>query len=308
MQETWVDAKPGGRLFQAHPLLGYRHLPGQFTVTLHNTYSFEVTHLDNTLRITSPVVQNTQQTERDEIWIFGCSFTHGWSLNDHETFPWLLQTELSEHEVVNFGVGGYATLQSLIQFREALNIGKKPVLAVLTYADIHDLRNTFSRIRRKQVAPHNKLGPLLQPFGRLNKNNDIVYAMADVLYREFPLMRHSAMVHQLEKVYNRLEARFLQCHEVSKRIMEDFCELATEQGVKVVIVGMTAHPLTRDILGYATEMGIPAVDISVNLGEKGYNNLPYDGHPSAKAHHSYAQSLAGFLRTQITDQIRHDQY
>jgi len=37
-----------------------------------------------------------------------------------KTFPWLLQERFPQYEVVNFGLNGYSTVQSLIQLREAL--------------------------------------------------------------------------------------------------------------------------------------------------------------------------------------------
>src|SRR5262245_33278452 len=49
---TDIVIEPGGRLFAADESLGYKHLPGQFRITLSGKYVFAVTHGDDTLRIT----------------------------------------------------------------------------------------------------------------------------------------------------------------------------------------------------------------------------------------------------------------
>jgi hypothetical protein len=100
--QPWTNAdlgirvSPGGRLFTPHPTRGYTQLPGSFVVTLRDGYSFTLTHLPSGLRITHPLWTYTHTRSKPEIWIFGCSFTHGWSLQDHETYPWLLQTRLPD--------------------------------------------------------------------------------------------------------------------------------------------------------------------------------------------------------------------
>jgi hypothetical protein len=72
-------------------------------VTLPNGYAFRVTHLPNTLRVPYPLATDAHARSKPEIWLFGCSFTHGWSLNDEETYPWVLQERLPMYEVVNYG-------------------------------------------------------------------------------------------------------------------------------------------------------------------------------------------------------------
>jgi hypothetical protein len=103
MQDIQLHVTPGGRLYTAHPLLWYSHPPGAFTVSLPNGSAFTVTHLANTLRVTHPLATYANARPKPEIWIFGCSFTHGWALQDQETYPWLLQESLPHSEVVNYG-------------------------------------------------------------------------------------------------------------------------------------------------------------------------------------------------------------
>ncbi len=177
--------------------------------SLPPSYSFGVTHLSNTLRVTRPLEIYNLSDSKDEIWVFGCSVTHGWSLNDDETYPWLLQESLPCYKIVNFGVTGYGTLHSLIQFHEALLKRKKPKAVIIAYGFFHDRRNTFLRLRRKGLVPLNKLGPLVQPYARVNKRGELTWSMATAQFHAFPLMRYSALIHLIEKAYNRILSAIL---------------------------------------------------------------------------------------------------
>ena len=302
VKDITITIEPGGKFFTKHPTLGYTHVPGEFKVTLPDGYAFEVTHLADTLRITHPLATYGMGPRKDEIWIFGCSFTHGWTLNDDETYPWLLQQQLPEYELVNFGVSGYGTLQSFIQFQRALAERPKPRLVILTYASFHDQRNTLLRLRSKQIVPWNKLGPIAQPYATLAENGHLNYAMAEMTYREFPLMRYSALANLIETTYDyKVEDAFYESHEVSKAIIREFNRLAEAQGIELVVAGLLSDRLTADMLAYSREQGIMTVDMSVDLSSRANRNLPHDPHPSPAANRQYAQKLEAFLKRGILE-------
>jgi hypothetical protein len=290
-----AKVEPGGRLFRPHPALGYSHIPGSFVVTLPTGYSFKSTHLPNTLRITRPLDSYDEPSRKEGLWIFGCSMTYGLSLNDEETYPWLLQERLPQYDVVNFSVPGYGTTHSLIQFREALAAGAAPKVAILAYAGFHDERNTFSRMRRKQVAPWNRLGPFSYPCARL-ENGVLRYLSADVEYQEFPLMRRLAFAHYLEMTYNRLEFSWHQGQSVSEALIAEMAGLARKHGSSLIVANISRG---QAMLDWARSNGIPNVDISLDLSIGENTNLPHDGHPSAIATRKYADKLETFLRTNI---------
>jgi hypothetical protein len=300
-EDLGIIVEPGGRFFETHPTLGYRHLPGRFVVRLRTGYSFVATHGPDTLRATHGPRQDRAFPPAPQVWIFGCSMTYGWSVNDWETYPWLLQQRLPNTEVVNFGVNGYGTLHSLIQFREALERGARPKLAVLAYAQIHDERNTFSRTRRKTIAPWNRLGPLLQPYARLDRERGLEVSMAEVEYEAFPLMNQSALSHAAEGIYNRLERRALQSRAVTLALLDEFASLSRKHGIPVVLAGIRS-PQLAEVFDWARSQGVSTADISVNDKEPRYVNLPHDNHPSASAHAEYASRLhAAITRLHLPD-------
>lgn len=296
--EIHIKVSPGETLYTKHPTLGYANIPGEFTIILANGYSFKATNLPNTLRVTHPLSTYGAPGQKEEIWIFGCSCAYGWSLNDQETFPWLLQEKFPEYEVVNYGVNGYGTVQSLIQFREALARGRVPKMVVLAFASWHDDRNIFSRNWRKIIIANNKLGQLVYPYARLDRDGKLNYYLGKVEFNEFPLMEYSAFMHYIELGYNKMEERFWQIREVTKGLILEFANTAKKQQISLVVAGITQSQPTRDMLSFVRENGFKAVDMSVDLSIK-ENINPNDGHPSASANQKYADKLEAFLRTEV---------
>jgi len=290
-----VKVEPGGRLYTTHPTLGYAPIPGQFKATIDDAYSFRFTNLSNSQRVTHPLNTYPVQNGRNEIWILGDSITFGWSVNDEEAFPWLLQADLPNYEVVNFGVMGYGTLQSLIQLREALKLRNKPKVVILNYASWHDVRNTFVRARRKMLAIASSLGPVNQPYARLTRDGKIEIVQETLQYREFPLMRYSALSNMLEETYDKYEERHVDSHKVTKAIMKEIARLCRAEGIEVVVAGLTSDATTSDMLAYAQSEGMKTLSMFVDLSIKENNNLPFDSHPSAAAHRQYAQLLKPYL-------------
>ncbi|HKY07184.1 MAG TPA: hypothetical protein VJQ55_03040, partial [Candidatus Binatia bacterium] len=68
--------------------------------------------LQNGARVTGHSSAAVGDDRRRDIIFLGCSFTHGWGLNDQETFAWKVQAALPNWKVHNFGVNGYGTCQS----------------------------------------------------------------------------------------------------------------------------------------------------------------------------------------------------
>jgi hypothetical protein len=295
--EVSIKVVPGGKFFQVHPVLGYSHIPGRFTVTLSSGYSFDVTHLPNSLRVTRPIHGGTAPEHRKEIWIFGGSFTYGWSLNDEETYPWLLQEYFPEYDVTNFGVNGYGTVHALLQFQAALET-RTPKVAVVAYADFHDERNTFSRTRRKNIAHLKEFGPLVQPYARLDEGGGLQFFSAGVEYSEFPAMRISALAHSLEMKFNLIEFKRHRSRTVSELLVAEMAGLAEKHGVKFVVANIAGNHVLKD---FSEKNGIPNIDVSVDAGLPENTNRPHDDHPSAIANRKYAAQLREFLRSEILE-------
>jgi len=321
-----VRVEPGGRLFDPHPTLGYAHLPGRYEVTLPTGYAFTVTHGDDTLRVTGPRARGEGGGDdgaagdedaaggeaapggRDApgdgapgraIWLFGGSITHGWSLDDEETWPWLLQRAFPGREVVNFGVSGYGTLHGLLQLERALEERAPPAVAVVAYGAFHDERNTFLRKRRKQVTAWSRLGPIVQPHARLDDEGALVVETDPVEYVPWPLQRVSAFVHWLEKLHNRHEDALVGSPRVTAAIVDAFAARAAEHDVALLVAGISADPATRAFLETCRERGLDVLDTGVDLLDPANLNRPHDNHPNARAAGAYASAIEARLRERL---------
>ncbi len=290
-----VVVEPGGRLFETHPRLGYTHRPGTYRVVVRDSLAFTITHRADGLRVTRPPEAPEPAPETPKIWIFGGSFTHGWTVDDHESFPWLLQERLPGYDVVNFGVGGYGTIHGLLQVEDALARGARPAAVVVAYGSYHDARNTFLRLQRKAVFLWNHLGDLRQPYARLTDDGSLEIHQAEVVYREFPPTRHSVFMHAVERLYNRIEERFNDSHAVSEALILALAERCRAHAIPLIVAGIYDDALTGEMLDFCHKNEILAVDIAVDLSLPAHNHLPYDSHPSALAHEQYAAKLHAFL-------------
>jgi hypothetical protein len=283
---------PGGRLYQADPALGYRMLPGRYTVRLENGRAFHVTHGADTLRVTAPASE--PRVGVPALWIFGCSFSYGWGVDDESVYAWQLRERLPGWRIVNHSVNGYGTLQSLLQLESALEAEEAPAVVVLAYAAFHDERNTFVRARRKRVAPFSALGPLVQPFAWLDAEGVLHFEMADVEYREWPGMRRSALVHVAEQQWNVLERRRARSAEVTRALVRRFVERAAASGARVIVAGIAGD--TVRVLEQAASLGATPLVLALDLDRPGMRNPPPDAHPSPLAHRQYAARLVQAVR------------
>ena len=300
---TLVTIDPAKPYYRADKELGYLPVPGTFKVTLPGPFSFRITHEGSGLRITRPATVS-DKTPEGEIWIFGCSYTEGWTLNDEQTYPWLLQSHLENHRVVNFGVSGYGTLQSLIQFEQALKQGSKPALVVLSYASFHDRRNTLARSwmkTRMTYGPGAYLSDVKLPYMKWSAGQKPELGYRPIEYREVPLARYSALANTLDETFNRIIDRTYHSQEVTKSIIEDFAELCKTNHIEFLLAGITSDSATAEMLEYGKSHAMNTADISVDLNVKENTNLPYDNHPSALAHQQYAQKLRPIICARLAD-------
>ncbi|NND71799.1 MAG: SGNH/GDSL hydrolase family protein [Rhodothermales bacterium] len=291
-----IAVDPGGSLTQTDSLLGYRHLPGSYHIILPTGLEFDITHDEKSLRVTRPTDSYLEDQLRPELWIFGGSFTHGWSLNDHETFPWLVQEDVPDYNVINFGVGGYGTIQALLRIEDLLEQHRQPAVIVLAYSSLHDERNTFMRSRRKEVSAWNHLGSMRQPVAVLDDDGILSIKYEDVRYRAVPLTRYLAVSHVLDLAINKVEHRFVDSHEITRNILDRILKLAEAQEIPVVLAHIYTGPMSDSLMSWARDLGFSVVDISVDLRDEGMSNRPYDAHPSALANKHYSSTLLQHLK------------
>ena len=233
---------------------------------------------------------------RPQIWIFGCSFTHGFGVDDKGTYPWMLQEIFPNYQIRNYGISGYGTLHSLLQLEILLKHEEAPAAILLAYGGFHDQRNTSNRYWRKVLSGRQIAEGLRYPHVRFDDNDSLVRGFSNLEYSPFPLMRFSALMHFIELKYNRSEDEALRSMEVTQRLIAKMRSMAEAEGSKFALVGIFRHSDTERMLKHFAEKGVATVDISQDLEQPELRILPSDGHPNAKGHFLMADALAIWLK------------
>lgn len=285
-----MKVHPAGGLYKVVEDGMYRHASGERNIRFKSGFGWRMTQDEAGLRLTS----TNAVDGGEELWLMGCSLTHGWSVNDHETYPWLVQSALPNWRVVNAGVSGYGTVHSRLLYQELMNQRGKPAVVVYAYGRFHDFRNTFVRVWQKGFVPNNRLPDLLVPKVGLDSAGKLEYAMVKPVYQEWPLQRVSALVHALEVRWNRFSAARSDSHAISRELIAQWAAFCLREDIRFVVAGISSD--AGNMLDWCRELKIEAVDIAVPLSGTEFTNLPHDNHPNAKAHREYAHRLLKYLK------------
>jgi len=290
--------EPGGKLFEDDPALGYRLKPGHFTLFLADGHPVKITHWAGHERATS---EHAGISGGPELWIFGCSYTYGWSLSDQETFPWLVQEKFPQVKVRNFAVPGYGDLQGLLRMREEVGTGNRPEAIVLVYASFHDERNAgLRRWQKTLIRPKNDgLGPQAQPRARLDQTGNLKIGGKPEEFWEIPGMRRFSIPHSIEKRWAKIEANSIPLAEISRQIIAQMGKEAEFAGGDFFLAGIEPDRKTQAMLADWSRQGGMTVDLSVDLEQPGMRNTPHDSHPGPNAHRIFARRLIHGLEVKM---------
>ena len=278
--------EPGGHFFEKDPLLGYAMRPGKMKVQMDGKHIFHANHGPDRYRLGPQVADSLP-----EIWVFGCSFTYGWGVNDAEAYPSVLQEMLPDYRIRNFGVSGYGTFQNLLEYERLLKTETRPVLVVLAYGSFHEQRNTCNRYWRKAIASQEVIQGLEYPWIRFGEGDSLIRGKMPLTYSPFPLMRFSALSHFIELKVCQYEDQGLRSKEVSYRLILDFQQKSRKQGIPFLLAGIWQNPGTSQMLQKAQSEGIRQLDISEDLSDPNLRIMPEDAHPNDIVHRRYAERL-----------------
>ncbi len=307
---SWREAQgPGSKVtlqsssrkfFKYDPVLGPVCNEGYYRFTIGDQYSFSVTNDAEGLRITKPAgPKNSSRSPKNEIWIFGDSFSYGWGVNDDQTFSWLLQERFPNDRIINFSQPSFSTVQSFLQFQEALKTKPAPKIVIMAYVSFHDARNVLAREWKKSL---NMSGPSpverdIRPYAFWDHRKRLNYGKIEIRYQRFPGTRYSAFMDAMEDIYNAAEKYFLSPRQITEAVFEDFERLAEKNGIELAVAGLDIK--SKEMLKELKKKKIPTLGIFLDERQEKYHNAPYDGHPNPLAHQYYAKQIENFLRREL---------
>jgi hypothetical protein len=292
-----ISITPAGSFYAPDSLLGYRGKPGQFELRLQDSLTFTVTHdAEGWRQAAAP------HDSLPEIWIFGCSFTHGFGVNDAETYAAKLQAGMPDHHIRNFGMDAYGTLQNWLTLRQLIQRGERPAIVILAYGAFHDQRNTANRYWRKALHGQQIAEGLRYPYIRLDEDDSLQTYYQRLEYHPLPLQRHLALLSLIEENWNQSEDKGLRSQYVTEILIQRMANASHRAGAQFVLAGIYRHPETEKILRTFHLEGIHTVDISQNLDDPQLRILPSNGHPNATAHQNMATLLEKYLKDKVIHQ------
>ncbi|MFC2163346.1 hypothetical protein ACFLRF_06670 [Candidatus Altiarchaeota archaeon] len=286
-----TTVEPGGTFLQPDPVLGFSLKPGDYTISYKTNYSYALSISSDGRRVTGRQGSGNDASLGKKLWVFGCSFTFGQSVNDDETYPWLLNSRLKGWDVINFGVPAYGTLQSLIQLENELGSGAMPDAVILTYASFHDARNVYSRAYSDHIMISDDEVPI--PSYDLN-DSWVRVAFKELFYSRLHFLKDLRVVRFIggNQIF---EKHVLGSQDATKQIIRDFNERCIKENITLVFIGVDDNHRTKDMLAYTSSLGIMSADISHRFGDYTYINFPHDPHPNQAAHADFADKIMTIL-------------
>jgi len=232
------------------------------------------------------------QTGEKTLAVYGCSLTFGWGINANETFCSLLQAAFPKWRIENHGVGGYSSVQNLIQLQRDIR-WSAPDYVTFCWIPSHLIRNVgdpawlqgMMKRRSKTSGPR----PMATngnhfPCASLDQDGcleirSIRFPRWDLVGVDFEDLGYDS--HYLDLV----------CGAILRRA----AEIVRENGGHFFVTTLldSFSPQLRRIL---EELDIPVVDACVRGKE--FTLLPDDGHPNASANQIYAEKIREYLLKQ----------
>lgn len=277
--------------------LGIQLNPGTYKITLNDKVTFQTMHLESGYRETAFSIKKSPS-----VVFLGCSFTYGYGVNNEETFASVLQQELPEENVLNAGVIGYGTVQSLIQLREFLE-EQKPKLIVLNLSSLHFMRNTLSyRYRSNLKIGYKRSSEKVESLMKTARfpyisdcTLEIKYQPWETMYKNWPLRNWLSSVNGIQLIYDRKTYHNNEV-EVTACIIKEMYNLCKENKVKFLVSCIDNSQQTNELKSRLPS-SLHWKNIDFDFTSTQLTHLPTDSHPNKEGHLFIAKKLL----TEITD-------
>jgi hypothetical protein len=278
--------------------LGWYNRPGaKQSFRLLGEPPHTVTILETGARATSPSRTSTRDIRRDMIFV-GCSFTHGWGLNDEETFAWKVQMALPDWNVHNFGVNGYGTCQAYMLLKRLFEQKKwyKPVL-IYGFISDHEDRNVGNVFWHYVLSTLTSTGNVSLPSCMLDNSGSILFNPARP-YPQFPFRHTLAVIPLFEKLYLKLQSSSLagRSQRITEQLLVEMEAFTTARSVHFGVLFFDGQTRTSHYRQYLESRGSRI--IHTNLPDQNIRALTFlDGHPNSRMTDLIAQSVVKFIRS-----------
>jgi hypothetical protein len=274
--------------------LGWVNKPGLFIYPdFSGTGVITLTNSTNGTRSTGPKNKTFSKT----IVATGDSFVQGQAISDEETFAWKLQQEMTGTNVVNLGVPGYGTYQSLLTI-DKYTRSNTPDLIIYGFNDFHEMRNTASFIWLRGITLNSTQSDMvILPYGTI-ENGELVRHSPDK-FANWPGRKQSALITAAEDVYegSRTFKRTSQGADVTRQIIIEMDKTAKQNGSEFIIVFLASENAQKkqDYLSFFSREQLNFVDCTHPKYDTPEMKVPVEGHPNGKLNTYWADCIMIYL-------------
>lgn len=285
--------------------LGFSLGEGTFEVTINKGLVYSATHKKGQ-RITR---LHEVSDSLDQVFLMGCSYTYGMGVDDSSSFPYLVQSRLTNVNIKNLGVPGFGTVQSYLQLKKEIASGTIPAVVMVNFCDFHHERNSLiPRYRMSLEMGFQRSNPevrskMIQSKFPYVENGKIKYVPYSELYSVWTGRETFAAINYFQIRKDERTTAKIDAEKNSLFIFGELQQLCKKHGIRLIVNGLTQTEGTTHFLSLLQKMGIETQDISIDLNSKKYNSLPFDSHPNALAHAHFAQKISSIL-AEINSQQR----
>ena len=263
---------------------GFSLRPGTYKATtwndkLQKSHSWSATIDPEGRRITSPSPQGNNQNPK--VLVFGDSFTWGQANDDQTSFPFLLQSRLANHHVLNYAIPGAGNTHALLKLRELNNKNAKGISnIILFYGNYYNVRNIAapSRMREFQFKTSDSAIKPFHPKAVLNKGK------IEIIEQPFDSKSQEGDDPSIAKQA-----------ETTFAIFKEASDIARNLGARLTI----AHhegPEDDIVIDNLKANDFEVIDIRPSRDKLEFDTFePLDLHPGPKTQNSYARKLAPLL-------------
>jgi len=240
----------------------------------------------------------------------GCSFTFGQGINDADTWPWLLQEQLPDYQVVNVAAMGYGTDQALLAAERDIARHPGQVRTVVLGFGVFQIdRNRCPQSWLATTCPYGK--PLFVRTG------DEVRYRGQIKFRSMGTILDSVVDHSLflsaianlvtDRVVYRIEPHD-GARQLTADLMIEFARRFEQHGVQLVVAVMPylsdqgrESEADRDlIVARLSAAGVPTLVVDIPRFPDGRidpRRFTVGSHPNREYNLLLANQLSQFLST-----------
>jgi hypothetical protein len=294
-----ADTGQWAKMYVDDQYLGWQNRPGvKQSFRIDGEQPFTVTILKNGGRLTSNPHASRRNVHRRDLIFVGCSFTHGFGLNDEETYAWKVQAALPNWKVHNFGVNSYGTCQSYMLLQRLFERERwyKPVV-IYGFIDPHEDRNVADYLWHYALSTASSTGNVSLPSCMLNSSGSIVFNDLRP-YPQFPLRQTLATIPIFEKIYAKLVNASLasQKQRITEQALIEIEQLtAAQSGLFGVLLFYPDKGQSKHYQQFLEKRGTPV--IAFNPSDR--NNIgpltKSDRHPNGRMTDLISEKVVQFV-------------